>query len=298
MKGRNELMASRIEAARVTSPLRFAVAGDSGAWADPTAEAIFAQLVRQVAALDPPPLFFANLGDFAGPGTLERHERYLELVDPLPIPNVCVVGNHDLDDPAGPETFARVHGPMNFEFGHSHTRFVVIHAQPGVAGEIVVSGVGTPTGIEGPREEDLAFLDRCLGAAPEPNRVVLMHTPPHLDGHYEPHAAWGFRQREAEFLDLLQTHRVRLVACAHGLAFDHHVQHGIHFVMSGGGGTGLCSHLRGICTEGDGRPEDRGALFHAVELEVAEDGAISGRVIQAFADGADPARLTFGEPAS
>jgi hypothetical protein len=290
---RNLLMAERIEATPATEPIRFVVAGDSGAWPDPTAEAIFGQLVRQVAALEPPPLFFANLGDFAGPGTVARHERYLELVEPLTVPNLCIVGNHDLDDPAGPDVFTQLHGPMNFEFGHGHTRFVAIHAAPGTPGQVVVPGTGTPEGIEGPREEDLAFLDRCLGAAVEPNRVVLMHAPPYLDGHYAPHADWGFRRREREFLDLLRTHGVQLVVCAHGLAFDHHVHDEIHFVMSGGGGTGLCSHLRGICTEGPGRPEDRGALFHAVELELDAGGGVSGRVLQAFADAAEPARSRF-----
>jgi hypothetical protein len=111
---RNALMAARIEAAPVREPVTFVVAGDSGAWADPTADAIFSELVRQVAELDPPPLFFANLGDFAGPGTLERHEHYVRLVAPLRVPNVCVVGNHDLDDAGGPDAFARVHGPTNF----------------------------------------------------------------------------------------------------------------------------------------------------------------------------------------
>jgi len=286
MSARNELMARRIEAAPVTYPLRFVVAGDSGAWPDPTAEAIFAQLVRQVAALDPAPLFFANLGDFAGPGTLERHERYIKLVEPLQVPSLCIVGNHDLDDPVGPGSFARVHGPANFEFGHGHTRFVAIHAEPGFAGQVEVPGTGTAAGTEGPREEDLAFLDRSLSAAPEPHRVVLMHMPPHLDGHYAPHADWGFKRREREFLDLLGRHDLNLVVCAHGLAFDHHLRDGIHFVMSGGGGSGLCSHFHGICTEGTGRPEDSGALFHAVELAIEEDGALSGRVIQAFADSA------------
>jgi hypothetical protein len=294
LTGRNTLMAARIEAAPAVDPVRFVVAGDSGAWPDPTAEAIFAQLVRQITALEPAPVFFANLGDFAGPGTLDRHERYLELVEPLAIPSLCVVGNHDLDDPSGPAAFAEVHGPLSFDFAHGHVRFLVLHAEPGVAGEVRVPGVGEEAGTEGPGEEALAFLDRSLGAAAEPCRVVLMHMPPHLDGHYAPHADWGFRRREQEFLDLLRTHRVSLVACAHGLAFDHHVRDGIHFVMSGGGGTGLCSHLRGICTEGAGRPEDRGALFHAVELAIDRRGEISGRVLQAFAPPDAPARFRFG----
>jgi Calcineurin-like phosphoesterase len=278
-------MAKRIEQAPAGGTIRFVVAGDSGAWPDPTADGIYAQLLDQVAALDPRPLFFANLGDFAGPGTSERHAHYLRLVEHLPIPNLCVIGNHDLDDPAGPETFGRYHGPMNFDFGHGHTRFVVLHAEPGVVGRVEVEAA--EGGLEGPREEDLAFLDERLRAAEEPNRVVLMHMPPHLDGHYAPHADWGFERGEAQFLDLLHEHAVSLVCCAHGLAFDTTVRDGVRFVMSGGGGSGLCSHFRGICTQGDGTPESRGALFHAVELEIDPEGAVAGRVLQAF--GAEPA---------
>jgi hypothetical protein len=286
---RNLDMAERIEAGPVRDRLGFAFAGDSGAWPDPTAEAIFAQLLRQVAALDPPPAFFANLGDFAGPGTLERHERYLGFVDDLPFPDVCVVGNHDLDDPSGREAWEQVHGPANYTFACGHTRFVALNAAPGEVGDMVV-----PEDPEGPREEALAFLDRTLETADEPNRVVLMHMPPHLGGRYAPHADWGFRRREAEFLAILRRHGVRLVCAAHGLAFDHTVRDGIHLVMSGGGGTGLCSHLRGVCSEGEGNPEDRGGLFHAVQVTIDESGAIEGRVLQAFDPDPGHARITFG----
>jgi hypothetical protein len=276
-------MAERIERAPVRYPFRFVVAGDSGAWPDPTADGIFGQLVSQVAALDPPAAFFANLGDFAGPGTIARHEHYLRLVEKLRIPDICVVGNHDLDDPSGPDAFARVHGPMNFDFAYGHTRFVVIHGEPGIPGVVEVPGADTPEGTEGPRDEDLAFLERSLAVAAEPHRVVLLHMPPHLNGHFAPHAEWGFKQREQEFLALLRAHDVKLVCCAHGLAFDEHVHDGIRFLMSGGGGTGLCSHFRGVCTEGPGHPEDRGALYHAVEITISEAGVISRRVLQAFA---------------
>jgi hypothetical protein len=274
-------MVERIERTSAREPLRFVVAGDSGAWPDPTAEGIFTQLLDQVAALDPPPLFFANLGDFAGPGTLERHEHYLRLVASLPVPDLCIVGNHDLDDPAGPEAFIRVHGPFNFHFAHGHTRFVALHAAPGKPGvmEVAADEAG---GLEGPRKEDLAFLEAALRSADEPHRIVLMHMPPHLEGHYAPHTDWGFARREREFLALLKAGGVTLVCCAHGLAFDTVVHEGIRFVMSGGGGSGLCSHFRGVCTAGPGTPETRGSLFHAVELALDEAGAVSGRVLQAF----------------
>lgn len=293
---RNLLMAERIERAPVRYPFSFVVAGDSGAWPDPTADGIFAALLAQIAELDPAPAFFAQLGDFAGPGTAQRHDHYLGLVAGLPMPEVCVVGNHDLDDAGGAETFARVHGPANFSFAYGHTRFIALHSQPGVTGEVEVRGSDTPEGLEGPREEDLAFLAGALEAAEEPHRVVLMHMPPFLEGHFAPHPDWGFRQREPEFLALLHAHGVKLVCCAHGLAFDECLHDGIRFVMSGGGGSGLCSHFRGVCTEGAGRPEDRGSLYHAVEIAISEAGAVSGRVIQAF-DRAGEARIRFGEGA-
>lgn len=63
--------------------------------------------------------------------------------------------------------------------------------------------------------------------------------------------------------------------------------------MSGGGGSGLCSHCRGICTEGSGHPEDRGSVFHAVEITMTEAGDISGRVIQAFDPTDSPGRYRF-----
>ena len=274
---RNLEMAARIEATTVRYPFSFVFAGDSGAWPDPTADAIFAQLVRQTAELRP--LFFAHLGDFAGPGTRERHQHYLRLVDGLPVPNVCAIGNHDLDDPAGPEVWAEVHGPRNFTFAYGHTRFVVLDAAPGRVGEMEVEG---PEGVDGPGAEALAFLDSTLRAAEEPHRVVLMHAPPRLGGRFEPHPEWGFDVREAEFLAQVRAHRVRLVCCAHALLFDQHVHEGTRFVTSGGGGTGLCSHFRGICAPGEGHPEDRGALFHAVQITIGEDGAASGLVHQAF----------------
>ncbi len=74
MNGRNLVMAERIERTPVAYPFRFVVAGDFAAWYDPTADGIFATLLEQIEELDPRPLFLVNLGDFAGPGTLARHE--------------------------------------------------------------------------------------------------------------------------------------------------------------------------------------------------------------------------------
>jgi hypothetical protein len=233
---RNVHMAERIGATAVQYPFSFVIAGDSGAWPDPTADAIFAQLLRQTAGLYPARVFFANLGDFAGPGTRERHRHYLELVAPLSIPNVCLTGNHVLEDPRAPEPWTAVHEPANLHFASGNTRFVAIDGGSGQAGEL---GDTTPPDTAGPSVEALRFLDDTLAATSEPQRVVLMHAPPHLDGHYAPHAECGFRQGEPEFLEIVRRHHVKLVCCAHGLGFDHHLRDGIHFVMTGGGGAAL-----------------------------------------------------------
>jgi calcineurin-like phosphoesterase family protein len=254
MSRRNLFMAERIAASPVRSPFTFVIAGDSGAWPDPTADAIFTQLLKQVARLRPPPLFFANLGDFAGPGTRERHERYLRLMEELPVPDVCVVGNHDLDDGRALETWTQIHGPRNFQFAYGSTRFIAIDAAPGEAGRTTIETSG---GTRGPDDEALAFLADALENAPEPHRVVLMHMPPRFGGRFAPHPEWGFDIGERRFLNLVREHRVGLVCCAHALLFDQHVHDGTLFVVSGGGGTGICSHLRGICASGEGRPEDR-----------------------------------------
>jgi hypothetical protein len=283
---RNLRMTERIGAAEVRRPFSFVIAGDSGAWPDPTADAIFSQLLRQTAELDPAPVFFANLGDFAGPGTPERHEHYLELVDGLPVPDVCLIGNHDLEDPRGRDAWSAVHGPVNFDFAYGDTRFVAIDGASGQAGEL---GDTTPADTAGPSPEALRFLDETLEATSERHRVVLLHAPPHLDGHYAPQPECGFRQGEPEFMDIVRGRGVELVCCAHGLGFDHHVQDGIRFVMSGGGGAALYLSYR------EAAGPDRGALFHAVEITMAAGGAVRGRVIQAFAPAGSPPPFAFGD---
>ncbi len=59
--------------------------------------------------------------------------------------------------------------------------------------------------------------------------------------------------------------------------------------MSGGGGAALYLSYRDAATA------DRGALFHAVEVTLEESGAVSGRVIQAFAPPGTAPPFTFSD---
>jgi hypothetical protein len=102
---RNPAMIARIEAAPVRYLFRFVVAGDRGATPNPTGDGLFRQLLAQMNTLQPAPLFFATLGEFSGPGTRERHDAYARLTAGLSVPNLCLLGNHDMDDPAGWDNF-------------------------------------------------------------------------------------------------------------------------------------------------------------------------------------------------
>ena len=64
---RNVVMAERIGATPVRYPFTFVVAGDSGARPDPTADAIFGQLLTRTARLRPAPLFSPTSATSPGP---------------------------------------------------------------------------------------------------------------------------------------------------------------------------------------------------------------------------------------
>jgi hypothetical protein len=269
---RNAAMIGRIQSSPVRFPFHFTIAGDTGAFPNPAGDAIFAQLIAQMEQLTPKPLFFANLGDFSGPGTAERHAAYLRLLEAATIPNICLMGNHDMDDAGGWDMFAHIHGPQNFQFAYGNTQYVAINCQPGTGG---------------PRIEDFAYLEDSLKHSDRSVRIVLMHMPPNLNGHYAPHAEWGFSRNEPAFLSIVKSYRVRLVCCAHVIAYDYTIHDQIPYVISGGGGWGLCSDY-GICQAA--APPYRGSFYHFVDIEVDEDGSLTSRVFRAF-EGvqADPA---------
>ena len=197
---------------------------------------------------------------------------------------MCVVGNHDLDDPGGRAAWTAVHGPVEFTFAAGHTRFVALDAAPretpaGTRGAGRRRRWRSSTGRWPPR------TSRTGSCSCTARRTPAAASPRTRSG--------ASPSREREFLGLLREHRVGLVCCAHALFFDTWVQDGTRFVVSGGGGTALCSHFRGVCAPGEGLPADRGALFHAVALTVGADGAVGGRVLQAF-DAPGRARIAFG----
>ena len=281
-KDRNAVMTRRIESTPALYPFSFTIAGDtSGATKggfnpdpipNPMGDVIFSGILEQIEKLNPKPLFFANLGDFAAPGNIERHQHYLNMVKNLTIPNICVIGNHELDTlggqfplipkNAGWESYHRVHGPENFTFSYGNIRFIAIRCchHWGYPESGLYQG--------GPRIEDLEFLENALKDSDQPHKIVFMHLPPSLDDHYPD--PFGFTLHEGEFLDLIRKYNVKMVCCAHLLCFDYHVHDGVAYIISGGGGWGIFDEIS--------NPPHRGNFYHFVELTIEKSGAVSGCV--------------------
>lgn len=282
MELRNPNMIAQIEGAPVAYPFTFTLLGDTAAGPTPVGDLIFAQMLRQMAQLTPTPRFMVNLGDFAGPGLLPRHEHYLQMVEGVPFPNLCLSGNHDCDDPTGFDVFQQVHGAHNFTFSYGNVGFVCINGHGGKH-------------IPGPQANDIAFLEKALAAAPHPTKIVMLHMPPNFNDRYAPHPDWGFKQFEVEFLRIVKAYGVKLVCSAHVIAFDQHIHDGVQYVVSGGGGWGLCTHYGHCVGAWDlGHPPHTGAFYHFVEITVGADGTISGLVYMACEGTTPDHRYGFG----
>ncbi len=231
---RNARTIKQIESTEVRYPYTFVFGGDCRATPNPTGDGIFSQLLKQMEQLDPKPAFFLNLGDFSGPGTIERHKSYLDIVSKSTIPILHIIGNHDVDDNQGWKNFHDIYGPENFQFAFGNTLFVAINCH---------------LGTDGPRTEDLVFLENALKDDSYSVRILLMHMPPSLNKHYAPVAEWGFSNNEKEFLNIVKAHKIKMVCCAHVIAYDYYVYENTPYVVSGGLGWGLHDGYGYLCVQ-------------------------------------------------
>ncbi len=283
MQDRNAQMISRIQATPVSYPFTFTALGDSGPEAHPPGDPIFQGMLWQMQMLEPRPAFFATIGDFAGPGSISRHEHYFHLLEEVgfDIPNICCIGNHECDDPLGVSNFEAIHGPMNYYFDHANTRFVVMNS---------VRSFDDVIHVEGPNEDDLRFLDESFSGDTHPVHIVMMHLPPLFGDHYSSRMEWGFKRHEKDFLALAKKHRVNLVICAHILDYDYYEHDGTVYIVSGCGGWDTNNYPNHLDPIG---PPYRGHFFHFVEFTVHEDGQIDGRLIKAGSNTQDEAEYRF-----
>ncbi len=283
----NERAIARVEARPVAYPVRYVLAGDNH-WADSPR---WQHLLEQVKLLDPPPLFIVFLGDFASPpadldgdsrfdftnirpvpGT-QRYKPHIEMIENLDIPAISIVGNHDIEAADGEELYRSHFGPYNFYFDYGHTRFIGMY-----------SAHKNPShGIAGPRYEDMEFLERIVRLEGPPNKILLFHVPPYMEGRYDwmgPSSLLSFRAQETgafrTFREIVEGSSVRLVNCAHMHGYDNTELNGIRYIVSGGAGSDIEVHGGSM----PARPPARGYFHHVTLVTINEDRSMLIQVIK------------------
>lgn len=134
-----------------------------------------ARCVEHVNNLEPRPDVVLMTGDLVDMGTQEEYALLRRLIAPLAMPVYIIPGNHDVRETLR-EAFSDHHYlPADGEFLHY------------VVDDYPVRLIGLDTTIPGEPGGELcarrlAWLDECLGEAPQRPTVLFMHHPPFLTG--------------------------------------------------------------------------------------------------------------------
>lgn len=209
------------------SPFRFAIYGDTRS--DPQAHAAIVQAV-----LRDGPDFAIHTGDLVEDGRDESlWQDFFTIEAPLlrNVPFVPVIGNHEIVGmmSSGVENYRRyVHvtgsGPseeLDYTFRFANTRFVLVNAWDDWRGES--------------RDWLRRELERARREGPDDWLFVVMHWGPRSSG---PHGNNDPLHR-ADVDDLIKRAGVDLVISGHDHAYERGDDHGLRYMVSGGGGAPL-----------------------------------------------------------
>lgn len=130
-----------------------------------------AACVSRVAALDPPADAVALTGDLVDEGTDDEYAHLRALIAPLPMPVYLIPGNHDARAPMRRVFADHAYLPKDGPFLH-----YVVEDWPLRLVALDTLVPGAPGGAL--CEARLAWLEACLGEAPERPTAILMHHPP------------------------------------------------------------------------------------------------------------------------
>ncbi|MBI5518353.1 MAG: metallophosphoesterase [Deltaproteobacteria bacterium] len=213
------------------APFRFAVYGDTRSGTSRHRQTVAA--VQRFA-----PDFVLHTGDLVGDGTkLEDWQTFFDVERPLLIntPLVPVVGNHEIIRPlaSGLYNYRRfVHvdptGPapeLDYVFRFANARFILANAYDDW------------TGVA--RDWLAGELARARREGPNDWLFVAMHWGPRSAGVHGNNRLL----HEARVDDLLRRARVDLVFAGHDHVYERGDDHGLRYIVSGGGGAGLYGQL-------------------------------------------------------
>ena len=231
----------------------FAVAGDNRPWTDTTTPpAVWSTIIGQIAAENPD--LALNVGDIIyglPTDTLARdvskYDGFFSVTRQLTAaaPMYQAVGNHEYISAAGDRAGyeqeftlpvnngadAALYGEEYYSFDDGDTHFVALCTEiPGQEG--LVTG------------NQLDWLKQDLASTTRPWKVVWMHRPLFYGESQDP---WvdlnnaAAQQNKADLLATFQQYGVNVVFGGHEHYYQRHIDHGINYIITGGGGAPLYS---------------------------------------------------------
>lgn len=202
--------------------LRFVVIGDTISDQNRT----FRALLKDIAALDPPPAFIVHLGDRVVSPVVDFYGTYLKVIRDAPCPVLHVDGNHDVRE-EGERISRAFFGDRDFTLDKDGLRFVFM-------------GNVRKDRRAGFTREQLAWLEDALKAPAPSRKFVFAHVPPKAPFkrfHRGVYSLFTPRlENEAEFLDILARHNVVAAAFGHRHIHASAVYNGVLMIITGGGG--------------------------------------------------------------
>lgn len=226
------------------------------------------EVVARIDALEEKPAFVVIAGDLTNHGEPDAYRKLATLLEPLSLPMVMALGNHDTR-PGFRSVMLADPGDLEAPYAHD-TVIAGIH--------LIVLDSSIPGRISGTLGDDqLAFLEAALAREPQAPKVVVCHHPPHLDDD-----AYGWHSLDAassaRLAGLVRGGRVAAILSGH-VHYDSVIHwHGVPVVI----GTGLhnavdTTHRAGLrVVDGAGftvctmRPSGLTATFVPLERSRAE----------------------------
>lgn len=213
----NSEIIRELERAPAKAWLRFAVIGDSvsrrnGAYRD---------LLAGLEALDPPPAFIVNLGDFTRGGA-EHFSYYFETVKGYPLPIIHLMGNHEAQYPAE-MYFRAVFGERDFSFDYGDLRFIFMGSEKLGFSRQRLDWLEDKLNDDAPAKKIFVSHEYLFEAYPEVLRGIHLRFVERI-------------QNTDRVLELLKTHDVPLAIFGHLHRYYEKTFNGTVMIMSGGGG--------------------------------------------------------------
>ncbi len=241
---------------KIQGKFSFVVLGDNR-----SGNEIYTRIVSRI--VERKPAFVVNVGDLiATPGDRREWKTFWELSQPVTMPYLLTVGNHDVQSkvPLSEETYKQeVDLPGNelyYSFSAGGALFIVLDSCIG----------GQEKRIMGKQFE---WLESVLVNSHQKHAFVFLHHPLYTSpgkGHHANDSLDRYPEQRDRLEALLKKYRVTAVFAGHEHYYDRQTTDGFLHIITGGGGAPL---------DGD---EESGGFYHYIDITVDGD-AVSGEVV-------------------